>query len=234
MTGINSPFSQFNTSYLPAYNRVNTSMQNNALLKEDVAQQPNKKQFTSKDLLIPVIATAAGSIGGFAVAQFNKHKKNNSVKIQIEEYKTTLLQEFNKNSDVNTINDNLQRVNAVLKTIKENGIDYIEKVLANEKSPKRIASLKESLKKSKAAKEYQEAALKKLSMDLKTKFTDLVEKPLKEFTDNLVNKTVQHNKVFTKKTVIVSTLVGLTIGTIIFCIKNRQKEEKNESRNTIF
>ena len=71
-------------------------------------------------------------------------------------------------------------------------------------------------------------------MDLKTKFTDLVEKPLKEFTDNLVNKTVQHNKVFTKKTVIVSTLVGLTISTIIFCIKNRQKEEKNESRNTIF
>ena len=122
-------------------------------------------------------------------------------------------------------------IEARVPAIQNTGNTELENRINNEISTKINNVLDEAKQR---AKEYQEAALKKLSMDLKTKFTDLVEKPLKEFTDNLVNKTVQHNKVFTKKTVIVSTLVGLTIGTIIFCIKNRQKEEKNESRNTIF
>lgn len=235
MTEINNPFSQFNVPYAPMHEPNDAPVQNNVTSKEQTAQS-NKKQFNYRDLLIPVGAASVGGIGGFTVAQFNKYKNNNAAEVQIEEHKTVLLQKFNENSDIKTIKDSLQKTNTTLKTIKENSIDYIEKTLPNEKSPKKIASLKESLEKAKKAKEYQEAALNKLNADLKAKYTNLVEEPLKEFTDNLKSRTAQLNRTFTKRAVAISILIGSIIGGIIaFCIKIKEKKiNENNNNNTTF
>jgi len=232
MTEVISPFSQFNIPQISTY-KQNAVVQNDTLPKEDAAQS-NKKQFNSKSSLIPLGATTAGALSGFMAAQLNKHKNNKIAKIQIEEHKAALLQKFNENSDVKAINDKLQGANTLLKTTKECGINYIKKRLSDEKSPKKITDLKEKLKSAQESEKFQEAILEKLNTDLKTKFTELVEKPLKKFIDNLMDKTAQHNKVFTKKAVILSILIGLAIGVLIPYTKNRQKEEKNEGINTKF
>ena len=197
MTGINNPFSQFNIPYAPARNQNNVSAQNNIITNEQTVQS-NKKQFAAKDLLIPAGTTAAGGIGGFATGQLNKSMKNKNTDKQIKEHKAALLKKFNENSDVKIMTDNIRGGEELLKTLK-NSISYAENMIANENSPKKLTELNESLNRTIKAKEYQESYLNKLNISLKGKYTDLVEKPLREYTENLTGKVAKYSAAFTKK-----------------------------------
>lgn len=232
MTGINSLFSQFNIPYAPPIYKGNALAQNNIAPKGQTIRT-NKKQFNSKDLLIPVGTTAAGGIGGFTFAQLNKNRNNKNIESQIKEYKTLLLQKFNKNSEVKTINDKLQGANELLTTLK-NSISSVENLIKNESSTTKITKLKDGLDRTIQAKECQESNLSKLNMSLKTKYESIVEEPLRKFANNLKNKATQLNKTLTKKAVAISILIGTIIGMVaVFYIKNKEKKI-NENNNTMF
>ena len=232
MTGINSLFSQFNIPYAPPIYKGNAPAQNNIAPKGQTIRT-NKKQFNSKDLLIPVGTTAAGGIGGFTFAQLNKNRNNKNIESQIKEYKTLLLQKFNENSEVKTINDKLQGANELLTTLK-NSISSVENLIKNESSTTKITKLKDGLDRTIQAKECQESNLSKLNMSLKTKYESIVEEPLRKFANNLKNKATQLNKTLTKKAVAIGILIGTIIGMVaVFYIKNKEKKI-NENNNTMF
>lgn len=232
MTGINNPFSQFNIPYAPARNQNNVSARNNVATNEQTVQS-NKKQFAAKDLLIPAGTTAAGGIGGFATGQLNKSMKNKNTDKQIKEHKAALLKKFNENSDVKIMTDNIRGGEELLKTLK-NSINYAENMIADENSPKKLTELNKSLNRTIKAKEYQESYLNKLNISLRGKYTDLVEKPLREYTENLTGKVAKYSTVFTKKAVAAGIFAGIIIGgAAAFCAKKQTKGKNIENNNAI-
>lgn len=231
MTNPISPFSQFNTQYNMLQKNTSIRNQNNPVIQNKVEQLSNKK-FDYGLLLIPVTTTTIGGIAGFSFSKLHESELNSSLEEQIKEQEADLLKKFDENSDVKKLVNKIQDGEKSLITLDE-GTDRINLLIKREKSPKQIASYEKSLEKHLYVVECHKSNLSKLNTNLKDMHTDLVEKPLAEFSDIAKKETIKINKALTKKAMIISLLLGLIAGvtTIYARIKNRKNIQDENNTN---
>ena len=220
MTEVNSPFIQFNTSYLPAYNRVDTSMQNNTLPKKEVSQQPNKKRFIPKDLLIPVGATGVGGIGGFTVAQFQAGDKFETLKQNASKLEKELMEQLNKSRDVIQLNKNIAEAKKGIAKAEDNLAEYQKDLLKAQKKSQ-IDIINDLIKSSREMKNSNTAELNQYDALLKSYQKQYVKTPL----DLFVKSETAKIKKCKNKTIAIYAAVNLTVGLGIVIINKFFKRD---------
>ena len=220
MTEVNSPFIQFNTSYLPAYNRVDTSMQNNTLPKKEVSQQPNKKRFIPKDLLITVGATGVGGIGGFTVAQFQAGDKFETLKQNASKLEKELMEQLNKSRDVIQLNKNIAEAKKGIAKAEDNLAEYQKDLLKAQKKSQ-IDIINDLIKSSREMKNSNTAELNQYDALLKSYQKQYVKTPL----DLFVKSETAKIKKCKNKTIAIYAAVNLTVGLGIVIINKFFKRD---------
>lgn len=220
MTGINSPFSQFNTPYAPIHNQINATVQNNVASKEETAQQSNKKQFNSKDLLIPVGATGVGGIGGFTVAQFQAGDKFETLKQNASKLEKELMEQLNKSRDVIQLNKNIAEAKKGIAKAEDNLAEYQKDLLKAQKKSQ-IDIINDLIKSSREMKNSNTAELNQYDALLKSYQKQYVKTPL----DLFVKSETAKIKKCKNKTIAIYAAVSLTVGLGIVIINKFFKRD---------
>lgn len=219
MTGINNPFSQFNTPYAPMYNQNNTPAQNNILPKEQTTQS-NKKQFNPEDLLIPVGTTAAGGVGGFAVAQFQAGDKFETLKQNASKLEKELTDQLNKSRDVVQLNKNINEAKKGIATAESNLAGYQKDLLKTQRKSE-IDIINDLIKSANEMKKSNTTELNKYNALLKSYQEQHVKTPVDSFIKSETAK-IQGCK---NKTIAICTAVGLVVGLGIALINRYFKRD---------
>lgn len=220
MTGINSTFSQFNAPYAPIYNQSNAPVQNNVAQKEETAQQSNKKQFNSKDLLIPVGTTAAGGIGGFAIAQFQAGDKFETLKQNASKLEKELTDQLNKSRDVVQLNKNIAEAKKGIATAENNLAGYQKDLLKTQKKSQ-VDMINDLIKSANEMKKSNTTELNQYNALLKSYQEQHVKNPV----DSFIKSETAKIKSCKSKTIAVCTAVGLTVGLGIALINKYFKRD---------
>lgn len=220
MTGINSPFSQFNTPYAPIHNQINATAQNNVVPKEETIQQSNKKQLDSKGLLIPVGTTCVGGIGGFAVAQFQAGDKFETLKQNASKLEKELTEQLNKSRDVIQLNKNIAEAKKGIVTAENNLASYQKDLLKAQKKSE-IDIINDLIKSANEMKNSNTAEFNQYNALLKSYQEKHVKTPVDSFIKSETTK-IQNCK---NKTIAICTAVGLVVGLGIALINKYFKRD---------